>query len=210
MQSEKRRIPRSTLVRLSEQLPLVGSDCASRDFDAELFKLIDSRNIRKITVMSAETIRAGLMADGLHSAIQGLKPVALEDWFSETPELTLDCLETGGQIRCETGSCGYVDAEGSFVEQPFLERIPAFTRVTESALKFKSRALEGLLRASIVEKDGNWEPDYLVQLEDKNGHVIRTYRSVELPVSIVGAVLGVMLSGWSNDHLSYSFVEEGS
>ncbi|WP_457940824.1 hypothetical protein [Mesorhizobium sp. 10J20-29] len=206
--ADQRKIARSTVARLLELLPGVGANYGSRDFDAELFKLIDAREVRKATVVSCDTVLRDLPPDAgdLQNAIRAMSPTAYEDWVSETRELTLDSFDASADTF-EAGRCGYLDAEGQFVELPILQLVPRFTTSVSGALMFKTRVFRAALNLTIVEGEGKWAPNYRVWLKDRRGKVIHMYSSDELPYAILGCVLGAMLADWANETISFTVVE---
>lgn len=211
--AEHRKIPRSTIVDLLARLPLVGVDCASRDYDADLFRVIDSRPVRRATVMDNDVTLSALPPDalGVGIALRELLPVVHEDWVSETHVQEVDCVDDSGAHVVGTGRHGYLRCDGGFVESPRLELIPHFTTRVDEALKFKERVFGPYLRLTINEEDNAiWETDYRACLVDGQREVIHSHSAYDLPHAIVGAVLGAMLAGWTHELLAFEIKEDGN
>lgn len=206
-----REIPRPTIVRLLGLLSLVGVDYSSRDYDAELFRVIDSRPVRRTTVMDNDVTLSALAGDALDAAIalRELLPVVREDWVSETHALEVDYVDDIGAKVVDMGRHGYFRADGVFVESPLLELVPHYTTKADDALNFKDRVLGSyLLLAAREENNADWGTDYSVCLLEGETDVIYTHRARDLPQAIVGAVLGAVLTGWRPNLLPFGIKED--
>lgn len=185
------KIPKYKLQRLIDQLPLIGCNVCGRELDAELFQLIDSRSVRKLTVVFSEDHLVDTMDEVYleHPAVKALSPVANEDWLSETVRLTADCCpDDCGHCGCRVG---YPDLEWEFAERPIYTRVPPFTSSVESALMLKSRLLEGCVRIAELHTDVG--PVYEVTTSAGQA-AAATYKSMELACAILGATLSALIS----------------
>ncbi|MER8650986.1 hypothetical protein [Mesorhizobium sp. M0586] len=209
---EHREIPRSTIIRLAGLLPLVGVDYASRDYDADLFRAIDPRPVRRGTVMNNDVTLSALPPDALDAELKlrELLPAVHEDWVSETHIFEVDYVEDDGVHVVEMGRHGYFRPDGEFIESPRLELIPHFTTKVDDALKFKDRVFGSYLRLTISEEDNvNWGTDYRVCLIDSQRKVAHAHSTYDPPHAIVGAVLGAMLAGWTHKLPPFEIKEDG-
>lgn len=206
-QSPPIRIPRSTLESLLQRLPSISADVSSRALDVELFKLIDLRPVRT-------ALRAAVGEDILDNRPPGdageidrrladLPSFPYEDWVSESHEFDTDYYDDEGRLVFEVAQFGYLNEVGEFVARPLLTPIPAYTRVIEDALSFKSSAFGSYLTFELSEVEGEWGSDYVVRLLDRDLAAVADYRSDTVAIAIVGAVLAALLGGWTHDLSSF-------
>lgn len=195
-----KRIARSAVDILISRTPILGADCDSRDFNADLFRLMDHRNT--IRVRSAAINLIAHEETAVLAAIhQWLKrPTIFEIWASES-------LEVYSVEFSEPLLRGYIDEAGQFVPQPLLEPIPDYCRTIDFAMSFKEAMFGPYLHLKISQVDGEWGYDYGVCLADGDGKTVASYRADSLPIAIVGSVLHAMASGWTHDLAYYELVD---
>ncbi|MER8983701.1 hypothetical protein NKK48_29140 [Mesorhizobium sp. C386A] len=201
-----RTIARSTIATLLDRLPRLGADCSIREFDVDLFRLVDARTVRKAMRTKSDLMEREEQLRR-NPDIFVFEDMPFEDWASETSTMEVDCEDENGRIEFVVGSYGYTSDDGSFVEHPRLDPIPNYTTTIEDAIQFKSSIFLSHLHMTITEVDGEWGTDYRVALFSPAGEAVHKYQSDTLPHAIIGAVLGAMSDGWTYPLASYKLVD---
>ena len=205
MEDQPRYIPRSAILRLAEILPRLGADYGSRDFDADLFRMIDPRKVRRVTRRTWDIVEQG--ADDFNEDFHALQTAGYEDWASETPEVETDYFDEDGKLVFDIGRYGYIGKDGEFVISPRLEPVPCFTRIVDEAMLLKSMVFQSYLRLHIEEVEGEWCSDYRVSLLTESGKAVHAHQADTLPHAIVGAVLGALLCGWTHALATHEVID---
>lgn len=195
-----RTIARSTISDLLDRLPRLGADCSTREFEVDLFRLIDARNVQR-----ANRTKMDVLEQENHPSL--IDDMTFEDWASETPSIVVTRLDENNQIEADTACFGYIAPDGSFVERPELELIPSYTRNTEDAMQFKACVFLSHLLLSITEVEGKWGSEYRVALLLPFGETAHDYLADTLPHAIVGVVLRAMLRECPYPPVSYKLVD---
>jgi len=180
---------KAELLALLESIPLIGCNVDRRELDTKLFRLVDARPVKKLTVVFSEDI-VGDDPGELSTQYVALKQLAsnsYDDWFSETRQLHADCCPDDHVCEtCENEPAGGDAAVLFDLAWPIHQRIPEYTRSAESALAFKSRLTARCVQ--IEERDGAVESVFRATMLGHNGEAV-TYSSPDLACAIVGATL---------------------
>ena len=174
VQSTRRIVISNTQAeKLLRRLPLVGVEIGTREFEADLFRLIDLRNLRMSQI-------------GVPEADIEAQPWEYNDWVVEN---AVCCFED----RCDV-HCG--DCLALCTATVDITRLKNFTTDIEHALWFERQVVRrsGFIRIS--ERDKELLVMFDAEIIDHNDRVLGQYMDVDLAPALVGAVLTGLTTGF--------------
>jgi hypothetical protein len=205
-----RTIPRTQLQAIIDKVRGPGSDRNEEEVNVAIFRLFDDRELRQQRRLIEQFVEDNLPPDpsGFYEGLRALEPRVYQRWAIVDPFIYVDNdyqseapLEEFHQLQ------GYHDADGNFVPTPSLSPLRQYCSIVEDALALKNCAFGPYLLLRWSEVPGEWGAEYEVVLSTETGDVVGAFRSDQVSLAIVGAVLDAMASGWTHNMARFQVVE---
>ncbi|WP_055048087.1 hypothetical protein [Devosia sp. A16] len=190
MTPPKRRIAKVVIIDLLDRLEERGSN---RDIDADLFRLIDQRHVRRALRERTEDILENRPA--ADDILARLSDLTYEDWVSEEREIFITEIDDDGRVSGGWGNHGYMTTAGEFVDRPVLTAIPAVTADLEAAMTFERSMRHTTSRLRITEVPVEFGPEYVAELLNVANVVVAAYQGDTAAKAVVGLVLRSLADG---------------
>lgn len=190
MTPPKRRIAKAVIIDLLDRLEELGPN---RDIDADLFRLIDQRHVRRALRDPTEDILENRPTSD--DALAGLTQATYEDWVSEDRDFFTTEIDNDGRVSGEWATHGYMTTAGDFVDRPVLEAIPAATGDLNAALSFERWIRNETFRLRITEVPVEFGADYCAELLDVADVVVASYQGDSAAKAVIGLVLSSLAGG---------------
>jgi hypothetical protein len=190
MTPPNRPIAKAVIIDLLDRLEERGSN---RDIDADLFRLIDQRHVRRALRECTEEIFENRPA--ADDILAGLSDPIYEDWVSEEREIFITEIDDDGRVSGGWGNHGYMTTAGQFVDRPVLTAIPEVTGDLTAAMTFERSMRNREFRLRITEVPVEFGPDYCAELLDVADVVVASYQGDTAAKAVIGLVLRSLADG---------------